>query len=116
MFFYWDSIQNVSIQGLSKINVFVKGRNWKLTNFEPDTRPRFIPAAHFSGARAGYIFKAGQPGPAVRPGHPSFVPAGSGTGYYLDASVGASELSETRACHAFDMAFEAALRASEACL
>ena len=74
---------------------------------KPDTRPRFIPAAHFSGARAGYIFKAGQPGPAVRPGHPSFVPAGSGTGYYLDISGGASELSEKRARDAEN---EAALR------
>ena len=58
--------------------------------------PPFIPSARFKGARAGYVFKAGSPGPAVRPGHPSFVPPGSGLGYYLD-SGGASAAAEVQA-------------------
>ena len=57
----------------------------------PRTRPRpppvlapFIPSSRFKGERVGYVFKAGPPRPPVRPGHPSFVPEGSGLGYYLE--------------------------------
>ena len=66
------------------------------TDYDPRTglsrsRPRpppalapFIPSARFKGPRDGYVFKAGPAVPPVRPGHPSFVPEGTGLGYYLE--------------------------------
>ena len=59
--------------------------------FLPRDRPRpkpvlapFIPCARFKGPRTSYVFKAGPARPPVRPGHPHFVPEGSGLGYYLE--------------------------------